>query len=100
MAAYVIYQGDVLDPERYERYKAKAAESVAAAGGRFVVRGGDMEVLEGESPASRTVVVEFPDRATARSWYHGELYRAARQLREGAARARMYVVDGVEAPMG
>ena len=64
MAAYVIYQGEVLDPVRYEEYKMRAAASLEAAGGRYVVRGGD--------------------------------YTAARAIREGVARARMYVVDGVE----
>ncbi|MGO9659572.1 MAG: DUF1330 domain-containing protein [Acidimicrobiales bacterium] len=95
MAAYVIYQAEVLDSERYEVYKTAAAESVRRAGGRYIVRGGDVDVLEGEAPAGRTVVVEFPDRATARAWYRGQAYGDARKLREGAALARMYVVDGV-----
>lgn len=95
MAAYVIYQGEVTDPERYEQYKPLAAESIAAAGGRYVVRGGDMETLEGEPPAGRTVVVEFPSKEAAVAWYHGEGYTKARQVRAGAARARLYVVDGV-----
>ncbi|MGA3218068.1 MAG: DUF1330 domain-containing protein [Acidimicrobiales bacterium] len=95
MAAYVIYQAEVLDSERYEAYKTVAAESIKRAGGRYIVRGGDIEVLEGEAPAGRTVVVEFPDRRTALEWYRGETYREARKFREGAAEARMYVVDGV-----
>ncbi len=94
MTAYVIYQGEVLDPERYEAYKAKAAASIESAGGRYIVRGGDIEVLEGEPPAGRTVVVEFPSRDAAVAWYRGEQYTDARRTREGAARARMYVVDG------
>lgn len=95
MAAYVIYQGEVLDQERYEEYKVKAAASIAAAGGQYLVRGGDLHVLEGEAPAGRTVVVEFPTTQAALDWYHGEEYAAARAIREGAARARMYVVDGM-----
>ncbi len=95
MPAYVIYQGEVTDPQRYEQYKALAAQSIIAAGGRYVVRGGDVEVLEGDSPAGRTVVVEFPDREAAANWYRGDLYTAARRVRHGAATARMYVVDGV-----
>jgi uncharacterized protein (DUF1330 family) len=94
MAAYVIYQADVLDPERYEEYRAKAAPSIAAAGGRYLIRGGDVEVLEGTLPAGRTVVVEFPDRETLLAWYHGE-YAGIRKLREGAAKATLYVIDGV-----
>jgi uncharacterized protein (DUF1330 family) len=95
MAAYVIYQGEVTDPEQYERYKTRAAETIHAAGGRYVVRGGDIEVLEGEPPAGRTVVLEFPTREAALAWYHGTAYAEVRPLREHAARARLYVVDGV-----
>jgi uncharacterized protein (DUF1330 family) len=96
MPAYVIYQGEVVDQDRYDEYRPLAAESIAAAGGRYVVRGGDVEVLEGEPPAGRTVVLEFPTRQAAIDWYHGEQYVAAREVREGAATARMYVVDGYE----
>jgi uncharacterized protein (DUF1330 family) len=95
VAAYVIYQGEVLDPERYEEYRPKAAASILAAGGRYVVRGGEVAVLEGDPPAGRTVVIEFPTREAALAWYHGDDYTAARRVREGAAHARMYVVDGV-----
>lgn len=96
VAAYVIYQGEVTDPERYEEYKTKAAASIVAAGGRYVVRGGDVEVLEGDAPAGRTVVLEFPTRQAALDWYGSEDYTAIRKIREGAARAQLYVVDGVE----
>jgi uncharacterized protein (DUF1330 family) len=97
VAAYVIYQGEVLDPERYDEYKTKAAASIVAAGGRYVVRGGDVDVLEGDAPAGRTVVLEFPTRQAAIDWYRSDEYTEIRKIREGAARARMYVVDGVGA---
>ena len=95
MAAYVIYQGEVLDPERYDEYKAKGAESILAAGGKYLVRGGDVEVLEGEPPEGRIVLLEFPSREAALAWYRSDEYAEIRKIREGAARARMYVVDGV-----
>jgi uncharacterized protein (DUF1330 family) len=95
MAAYVIYQGEVTDPEQYEQYKTQAAASIEAAGGRYIVRGGEFDVLEGEAPAGRTVVVEFPSRQAALAWYHGAAYTEARALREHAAKARLYVVDGL-----
>jgi uncharacterized protein (DUF1330 family) len=95
VAAYVVYQGEVLDPERYDEYKTKGAASILAAGGRYLVRGGDVEVLEGEAPAGRTVVLQFPMMQAAIDWYHGDEYTEIRKIREGAARARMYVVDGV-----
>ena len=101
MTAYVIYQGEVTDPARYEDYKVEAAESILAAGGRYVVRGGDPEVLEGDASDGRTVVLEFPSREAAIAWYRSDRYTAVRKLREGAARARMYVVDAVtEQPVG
>jgi uncharacterized protein (DUF1330 family) len=96
VAAYVIYQGEVTDPERYEEYKTKAAANIIASGGRYLVRGGDVEVLEGDAPAGRTVVLEFPTMQAAVEWYRSEDYTMIRKLREGAARARLYVVDGVD----
>ena len=81
MAAYVIVNVDVTDPARYDAYRPLAAASIEAAGGRYLARGGAAEVLEGSTPAHRLVVLEFPDAATARSWYDGEAYRAARAPR-------------------
>jgi len=93
--AYVIYQADVTDPDRYEEYKALAGASLTAAGARYLARGGPVDVLEGDPPLGRTVVVEFPDRQAALDWYRGEAYAAARAVRARAATARMYLVDGV-----
>jgi uncharacterized protein (DUF1330 family) len=84
VAAYVIDQGEVLDPERYEEYKVKAAESIAAAGVRYLVLGGDVEVLEGEAPAGRTVLLEFKTMQAALDWYRGAEYTAICNIREGA----------------
>jgi uncharacterized protein (DUF1330 family) len=95
LAAYVIYQAEVLDAERYEAYKVLAAASIAAAGGRYLVRGGAVEALEGALPAGRSVVVEFPSMRDALAWYRGEAYTEARKLREGAAQAKMYIVEGI-----
>ena len=73
---------DVLDPTQYEEYKARVAPNIVAAGGRYVVRGGDATVLEGELPAGRTVVLAFPTRQDALDWYHSEEYTAIKKLRE------------------
>lgn len=96
MTAYVIYQGEILDQARYDEYKVKSAASIIAAGGKYVVRGGDVDVLEGEPAPDRTVVLEFPTRQAAIDWYRGDEYTEARKMREGAAIARMYVVDGYD----
>jgi uncharacterized protein (DUF1330 family) len=95
MPAYIIYQAEVTDPAQYEQYKTAAAKALTDAGGRYIVRGGEFDVLEGDPPEGRTVVVEFPSRQAALDWYHGAAYTEARALRANAARARMYVVDGV-----
>lgn len=96
MKAYVIYLGDILDVARYELYKENVAPNIAAAGGKYLVRGGETELLEGQLPASRTVILEFPSRQAALAWYHGEEYAHIKKLRDGAAQASIYVVDGLE----
>jgi len=94
MPAYVIVETDVHDPEQYEQYKAASPGAVAAGGGRFVARGGELAVLEGDWNPSRLVVLEFPDLAAAKRWYASDEYQAAKKLREGAARLNMVAVEG------
>lgn len=94
MPAFVVIDADVRDAARYETYKKLAAEAVAKHGGRFVVRGGAPEVLEDSWPTTRIVVIEFPDRATAKRWYASPEYAEARKARAGIATFRAVVVDG------
>jgi uncharacterized protein (DUF1330 family) len=94
MPAYVIVDIDVTDPERYEQYKAATPATIAAAGGRYLVRGGELTILEGDWQPSRLVVLEFDDLAAAEHWYESEAYQTAKQLREGGARMRMIAVQG------
>ena len=98
MPAYVIVETDVSDPERYEQYKTAGSAAVTAHGGRYLARGGDLDVLEGDWRPSRLVVLEFADLAAARRWYDSEQYRQARELRAGAARLRVVAVQGVDGP--
>jgi uncharacterized protein (DUF1330 family) len=95
MPAFVIVETDITDPGRYEQYKAASAAAVAAGGGRFLVRGGELVVLEGDWQPSRLVVVEFEDLAAAKRWYESQVYQEAKMLREGAAHLRMVAVQGV-----
>lgn len=95
MPAYVIVETDVTDPEQYEHYKATASAAVAAAGGRYLVRGGELAVLEGDWQPSRLVLLEFDNLADATRWYESESYQEARKQREGAARMRMVAVQGI-----
>lgn len=96
MSAYVVVETDITDPAQYERYKAAAPGAVQAGGGRFLVRGGELDVLEGDWRPSRLVVLEFEDLAAARAWYDSEIYQQAKELRDGAAGLRMVAVQGVE----
>lgn len=97
MAAYVIVDMVVTDSARYDRYRPLAEAAVHAHGGRYLARGGQVEVLEGDREPNRTVVLEFPDLETAKQWYHGEAYRQARAIREGAGTGSFIVVEGIEA---
>jgi uncharacterized protein (DUF1330 family) len=96
MAAYVIYQAEVTDPEQYARYREKSTPSVVNAGGEFLVRGGEIDLLEGEPPLGRIVIAKFASMEAARAWYDSEAYREARVLREGAVLANLYIVDGAD----
>jgi uncharacterized protein (DUF1330 family) len=95
MPAYVIAEMDIHDAEQYERYKERSPGAVAAGGGRFVVRGGELAVLEGDWNPKRLVVLEFEDLAAVRRWYASPGYQEVRKLREGAADLNMVAVEGV-----
>jgi len=92
----VIVETDIADLERYEQYKAASPAAIAAGGGRFRVRGGELVVLEGDWQPSRLVVLEFEDLAAAKRWYESGVYQEAKKLREGAAHLRMVAVQGVD----
>jgi uncharacterized protein (DUF1330 family) len=96
MPAYVIVETDVHDPEQYERYKAASPDAVHGGGGRFVVRGGELAVLEGDWTPTRLVVLEFPDLAAAKEWYESPEYQEVKSLRDGAANLRMVAVQGLD----
>jgi uncharacterized protein (DUF1330 family) len=95
MPAYVIVETDVTDPEQYEQYKAASPGAIAAGGGRFLVRGGELAVLEGDWRPPRLVMLEFEDLEAAKRWYESEAYQQAKKLREGAASFRAVAVQGV-----
>ena len=95
MPAYLIVETDITDPEQYEQYQAASPGAIAAGGGRFLVRGGEMAVLEGDWNPSRLVVVEFPDLEAAKAFYESEEYQTAIKLREGAANLNLVAVQGV-----
>ncbi len=95
MAAYLIARVNVTDPEKYEGYKALSPGAIAAYGGRFLARGGETAVLEGEPEERRVVIVEFPSLEQARVCYDSPEYQEARAARAGAAEAQFLIVEGV-----
>ncbi len=95
MTAYLIAEVEIHDPETYARYRARTPELVARHGGRFLVRGGTAELLEGEVPPTRVVVIAFEDMEAARRFHRSPEYREIAALRRKAARSRMILVEGV-----
>jgi uncharacterized protein (DUF1330 family) len=95
MPAYLIARINVTDPEQYENYKALSPGAIAAHGGRFLARGGETAVLEGEPEDRRVVVIEFPSMEQARIFYDSPEYLEARAAREGAAEGQFLLVDGL-----
>src|SRR5262245_40654733 len=95
MPAYLIVETDITDPEQYEQYKAASPAAIAASGGRFLARGGELAVFEGDWNPKRLVLVEFPDLQTAKRFYESPEYQEAIKLREGAASLNMFAVDGL-----
>ena len=94
MPAYVLVQIEIDDPVEYERYKALAPASIEAYCGRYVVRGGESQCLEGHWQPPRLVVLEFPDAATARAWWASPEYAPAKAIRHRAARSEMLLIQG------
>lgn len=96
MPAYVIALLEVTDPAAYERYKAASPPTIAAAGGRYVARGGEVVALEGAHDGRRVVILEFPTAQAAKGWYESDAYATARELRKGCARnVTFLLVPGV-----
>lgn len=94
MAAYIIAQINVTNPEKYQEYAKLAGPASAGYGGKFLVRGGAKTTLEGNIPYQRIVVTEFPDVEAAKRFYHSVEYQAARERRLGAADFNMVIVEG------
>ena len=95
MAAYVIaVVTDAWDQEKLAEYRERNTEVVAAHGGRFVARGGQSEVLEGDWSPLRLVVIEFPDMDAARAWHESDAYAPLIELRQSASATNIVLVEG------
>ena len=95
MTAYVILDVDVHDPVGYEEYKKHGPPAVALYGGKYIVRGGKAETLEGDWDPKRMVVIEFENAERAKQWINSPEYSEGRKLGQRTATSRVIVVDGV-----
>lgn len=100
MSAYIIVDMQISDLDQYKRYMAEAPAAVQAAGGEYLVRGGRLEVIEGDWEPARIAMLRFPSFDEAKAFYDGELYRQASAKRLGATEFfNMVLVEGVAAPI-
>lgn len=95
MATYVMVDVRINNPEVYAEYRKLTPASIAAYGGRFIVRGPEVETLEGDWSPERIVVLEFPTVAQAKAWWSSAEYAPAKALRQRSASTRMILVQGV-----
>ena len=94
MTAYVVVQETVIDEAVFAEYRAGVVATLEAHGGRFLVRGGQLTVVEGAWPHPRLVVIEFPSRAAAEAWYRSPAYQQLLPLRLRSAAGSLVIVDG------
>ncbi|MFO7256462.1 MAG: DUF1330 domain-containing protein [Bacteroidota bacterium] len=94
MKAYIIVDVTITDPSRYEEYKKLTPASVEPFGGKFIVRGGTAERLEGDWQPGRIVVIEFPSLEKAKEWWSSDVYAPAKALRQSASITQMIVAEG------
>jgi uncharacterized protein (DUF1330 family) len=93
-SAYIIANVDVTNPEQYEEYKRLSTIAMKAHGAEVCIRGGKVEVLEGDWTPKRFVMLKFPSTEQARKFYDSTEYAAAKRARESAAVMRMVLVEG------
>lgn len=95
MPAYILVEVAIHDEELYESYKKLTPGTLVAYGGKFIVRGGEKESLEGDWMPQRIVILEFPDVEKAKAWWSSAEYTEAKSIRYKAANSRMLLLDGI-----
>ena len=95
MPAYLLAQIQVRDWDTYRTYAARTPAIIAKHGGRFLVRGGETELLEGEGAGRRIVVLEFPSMEAVRAFYHSPEYQEAKRIRTSCSDGQFLIVQGI-----
>jgi uncharacterized protein (DUF1330 family) len=93
-AAYVIAEIEITNPDGYKEYTALVPATIQQYGGRFLVRGGRTEVLEGDWPARRRVIIEFPSFDAAKQWWDSPEYAKPKALRSANSKGRLVLIEG------
>ena len=93
MPAYIIVEVSIQDPKGYEEYKKLTPASIAAYSGKFLIRGGKTETLEGDWEPQRIVVVEFPNVEMAKKWWNSPEYAPAKNIRHITAKTKMILAE-------
>ena len=96
MAGYLIAQIEITDPDAFESYRAAVPKVIAKFGGRYLVRGGEIEVREGESPISRLVIVAFDSVDQVRRFYESPEYQEILPLRLAASKGSVVIIEGIK----
>jgi uncharacterized protein (DUF1330 family) len=96
VSAYVIVDIDVFDEEQYAIYRKLAPRTVSEHGGKYLIRGGPMELLEGGSLPKRFVVLEFPSISAVKRWWNSQEYQELKLIRQASTNTNMFVIEGVE----
>ena len=94
MAAYVLAEVEIINAEGYKEYTQHVPGTIAKYGGRFLARGGLAEVLEGDWPVLRRVLIEFPSVAAAKQWWDSPEYEKPKAMRRANSKGRLILMDG------
>ncbi|HXR19014.1 MAG TPA: DUF1330 domain-containing protein [Steroidobacteraceae bacterium] len=95
MAAYIFASVEISDPAAYEEYRRRVPTIIAEYGGRYLVRGGAVERLEGDAPLNRLIILEFPDMARLKAFYNSAQYQPLLAMRQRAAISTLLAIEGV-----
>ena len=96
MAAYILAEIEITNPEGYKEYTKLVPATIAKYGGRFLIRGGASEALEGEWPQRRRVLLEFPSMDAARKWWHSPEYEKPKAMRQAASHGHLLLIEGAD----
>lgn len=92
--AYLVGQIRVTNPQAYAVYSEQVPKIIEAYGGKYLVRGGAVSVLEGQSQDGRHVVIEFPNREAVQAWYNSDAYQAILPHRTNNSTGTLLLING------